>query len=76
AINSGRITRYAYAGQLVSLLGLSLQQLNYVLMLALRTLAAKLLVLMGLYLARWSTWRTRIEQVGQNQRQRLQPATP
>ncbi|MDO6683230.1 MULTISPECIES: sulfite exporter TauE/SafE family protein [unclassified Oceanobacter] len=75
AFNSGRITSYAFAGLLVSLLGLWLQQLNDVLMLALRTLAAILLVLMGLYVARWASWLTRIEQVGQYLWQRLQPAT-
>lgn len=73
--NSGRILSYTLAGLLVGSLGLWLQSLNDQLMLILRTSAAVMLVLMGLYVARWSTLLTRFEQLGNHLWKRLQPAT-
>jgi uncharacterized protein len=73
--NLGRISSYSLGGLLVGTLGLWLQSLNDLLMLGLRTLAAFLLILMGLYIGRWGNWLTRIEQVGQFLWKRLQPAT-
>ena len=75
AFNGGRITSYVVAGLIVSVLGLWLQQLNDLLTLVLRTLAAVMLMLMGLYIARWASWLTRIEQLGQHLWRLLQPAT-
>lgn len=73
--NLGRITSYSLAGLAVASLGLWLQDLHQSLMFGMRTLAGILLVLMGLYIARWATWLTRIEQIGQILWKRLQPAT-
>lgn len=73
--NGGRILSYTLAGLLVGSLGLWLQSLNDQLMLILRTLAAVMLVLMGLYVARWSALLTRFEQLGNHLWKRLQPAT-
>lgn len=73
--NLGRITSYGIAGLLVASLGLWLQNLNDMLLLVMRTLAAGLLILMGLYIARWATWLTRLEQAGQLLWKRLQPLT-
>lgn len=73
--NSGRILSYAIAGLLVGSLGLWLQGLHEGLMLSLRSIAGVLLILMGLYVARWASWLTRIEQLGQWLWKRLQPAT-
>ena len=73
--NSGRILSYAIAGAIVGVLGLWLQSLNDALMLALRTLAAVMLILMGLYIARWSMFLTRFEQLGQRLWKHLQPLT-
>ncbi|MDK2777624.1 MAG: sulfite exporter TauE/SafE family protein [Pseudomonadota bacterium] len=73
--NSGRILSYAIAGTIVGALGLWLQSLNDSLMLALRTLAAVMLILMGLYVARWSSLLTHFEQLGNILWKRLQPLT-
>lgn len=73
SFNLGRISSYTIAGLLVGLLGLWLQQQHDVLMIGLRSLAGIMLILMGLYIARWSTWLTRIEQLGQGVWRRLQP---
>ncbi|WP_430462128.1 sulfite exporter TauE/SafE family protein [Thalassolituus sp. LLYu03] len=73
--NGGRILSYTLAGLLVGSLGLWLQSLNDGLMLALRTVAAVMLILMGLYVARWSVLLTRFEQLGQHLWKRLQPMT-
>lgn len=73
--NSGRILSYTLAGLLVGALGLWLQSLHDSLMLILRTLAAVMLILMGLYVARWSSMLTRFEQLGQHLWKRIQPAT-
>lgn len=75
AFNSGRILSYTLAGALVGTLGLWLQGLHQDLMLVLRTVAAVMLVLMGLYVARWSLLLTRFEQAGSLIWKRLQPLT-
>lgn len=73
--NSGRILSYVVAGVLVSFLGLWLHDLHSVLMLSLRTIAALLLILMGLYVARWSMVLTHVERLGQRLWVHLQPRT-
>lgn len=73
--NLGRITSYGIAGLLVASLGLWLQGVNDLLLQLVRTLAAVLLVLMGLYIARWATWLTHLEQLGQHLWKHLQPLT-
>ena len=73
--NTGRIFSYAIAGLIVSLAGLWLAQQNAIPMLVLRTIAAVMLILMGLYVARWSTVLTRFEQAGNLLWKRLQPLT-
>jgi sulfite exporter TauE/SafE len=75
AFNLGRITSYGLAGLLVATLGLWLQGINDVLLQVMRTLAAVLLILMGLYIARWATWLTRLEQLGQSLWRHIQPLT-
>lgn len=74
AFNIGRISSYTFAGLIVGFLGLWLQQLHDGLMLSLRSLAGVMLILMGLYVARWASWLTRIEQLGQGLWKRLQPS--
>lgn len=74
AFNIGRISSYTFAGLIVGFLGLWLQQLHDGLMLSLRSLAGVMLILMGLYVARWTSWLTRIEQLGQGLWKRLQPS--
>lgn len=71
--NAGRISSYVLAGVLVSALGLWLQEQHQFFMLLLRALAGVLLILMGLYIARWATWLTRLEQLGQYLWRFLQP---
>lgn len=71
--NLGRISSYALAGALSGALGLWLQQQHQLFAFALRSLAGVLLVLMGLYVARWSTWLTHIEGLGQGIWKMLQP---
>lgn len=73
--NLGRITSYSIAGLLVSVLGLWLQSANDALIPIMRTVAAVLLILMGLYVARWASWLTRLEQLGQHIWKYLQPTT-
>lgn len=65
AFNIGRISSYALAGFLVGVLGLWLQQQHQILMIGLRSIAGIMLILMGLYIARWASWLTRVEQIGQ-----------
>ena len=74
AFNLGRISSYSAAGALVGLLGLWLQQQHDALLLLLRSIAGLMLVLMGLYVARWATWLTRVEQAGQWFWKRVQPS--
>lgn len=74
AFNSGRILSYTIAGMMVGFLGLWLQQLHDGLMLSLRSLAGVMLIMMGLYVARWASWLTRIEQLGQALWKHLQPS--
>lgn len=71
--NGGRITSYAMAGAIVGFAGLWLQSQHLWLMTGLRTLAGALLILMGLYIARWALWLTRLEQFGQRLWRHLQP---
>jgi sulfite exporter TauE/SafE len=73
SFNLGRIASYSIAGALVGWAGLWLQQQHDVLMLSLRTLAGVMLLLMGLYIAHWSSWLTRIEQLGQGFWRLIQP---
>ena len=73
--NSGRILSYAIAGCLVGALGLWLQELHTTLMIGLRLLAGVMLILMGLYIGRWSLLLTRIEQAGQVIWKPIQPFT-
>lgn len=73
--NAGRICSYALAGALVGAAGLWLQSQHQWLMIALRSLAGVLLILMGLYIARWALWLTRLEQLGQGLWRHLQPLT-
>jgi len=75
AFNGGRISSYAVAGLLVGAAGLWLQQLHDSLMLLLRSLAGVMLILMGLYVARWASWLTRIERLGNYLWRFLQPQT-
>ena len=71
--NFGRITSYTLAGLIVGSLGLWLSSLHEALMITLRSIAGLMLILMGLYVARWALWLTRIEQIGQLFWRRVQP---
>ena len=71
--NFGRITSYTLAGLIVGSLGLWLSSLHEALMFTLRSIAGVMLILMGLYVARWALWLTRIEQLGQLFWRRIQP---
>lgn len=73
--NSGRITSYAIAGALVSLLGLWLSDSHYLAQQALRILAGIMLILMGLYISRIWMLLTRFEAAGKLIWDRIQPLT-
>ncbi len=73
--NSGRLFSYTLLGLLVGSAGLWLSGLHDSLMLILRTLAALMLILMGLYIARWWMVLTRFEQLGKPLWNALQPLT-
>lgn len=73
--NSGRLLSYSLLGLLVSLAGLWLQSQHQTLMQGLRTVAAVMLILMGLYVARWWMLLTRFEQLGKPLWNLLQPLT-
>ncbi|WP_221798246.1 sulfite exporter TauE/SafE family protein [Oceanobacter mangrovi] len=75
AFNSGRILTYILLGALVASLGLWLQQLNDLMLLVLRSIAGLLLILMGLYVARWTSWLTWLEKSGQLLWKKVQPQT-
>lgn len=62
AYNIGRITSYAVAGALIGLLGYQISGGSTGIIL--RTLAAVLLILMGLYVAQWWQLLTRLERAG------------
>ncbi|UTW45344.1 sulfite exporter TauE/SafE family protein [bacterium SCSIO 12696] len=64
AYNLGRVISYSIAGALVGFLGLLSRQLHGDMMVALRTLAALLLVMMALYLADWWRGLVRLEKMG------------
>nr|WP_215730834.1 sulfite exporter TauE/SafE family protein [Pseudomonas lalucatii] len=71
--NLGRILSYATAGLLLGLAGWALASSPAAL--ALRVLAALLLIAMGLYLAGWWSGLTRIEALGGGLWRRIQPLT-
>ena len=71
--NLGRIFSYTLAGGIVGTLGLWLSELHTQMGLFLRTLAGLMLILMGLYIARWAMWLTRIEQIGKRIWSLVQP---
>ena len=71
--NLGRITSYACAGAMVSLLGLWLSDSHQLAQLVLRAIAGLLLMLMGLYVARWWMALTRLEALGNRLWRYLQP---
>lgn len=73
--NGGRLLSYALLGLLVGSLGLWLGSLHDQLMLVLRSIAALMLILMGLYVARWWMVLTRFEQLGKPVWNALQPIT-
>lgn len=73
--NGGRLLSYTLLGLLVGSLGLWLHSLHDSLMITLRTLAAVMLILMGLYVARWWMVLTRFEQLGKPLWDALQPLT-
>lgn len=62
AYNIGRISSYAVAGALIGLVGYQVSSGGAGI--ALRTLAALLLILMGLYVAQWWQILTRLERAG------------
>lgn len=62
AYNIGRISSYAIAGALIGLVGYQVSSGGAGI--ALRTLAALLLILMGLYVAQWWQILTRLERAG------------
>lgn len=71
AYNLGRITSYACAGLLLGLAGWAVASSPAAL--ALRVLAALLLIAMGLYLAGWWSGLTRIEALGRGLWRHIQP---
>ena len=72
AYNLGRILSYAAAGLLVGLAGWAVAKSPAAM--ALRVVAALLLIAMGLYLAGWWSGLTRIEAMGRGLWRHLQPA--
>ncbi|MHB0776316.1 sulfite exporter TauE/SafE family protein [Halomonas sp. WWR20] len=72
--NLGRIFSYMLAGTLVALLGSLLGHAMDTLALALRVLAAVMLILMALYIANWWKGLTRIEALGRHLWRRIEPA--
>ncbi|TBW10728.1 sulfite exporter TauE/SafE family protein [Azotobacter chroococcum] len=72
AYNLGRILSYATAGLLIGLGGWAVA--NSPAAIALRIVAALLLIAMGLYLTGWWSGLTRLEALGQGLWRRLQPA--
>ncbi len=62
--NLGRVLSYTCLGAFVASVGFWLKEQHILLMFTLRTLAAVLLILMGLYVARWLFWLTHLEQLG------------
>ena len=72
AYNLGRILSYACAGLLLGLAGWALASSPAAM--ALRVVAALLLIAMGLYLAGWWSGLTRIEALGRGLWRHIQPA--
>ncbi|MGE8114923.1 sulfite exporter TauE/SafE family protein [Pseudomonas sp. NPDC086566] len=72
AYNLGRILSYACAGLLLGLAGWALASSSAAM--ALRVVAALLLIAMGLYLAGWWSGLTRIEALGRGLWRHIQPA--
>jgi len=71
AYNLGRVSSYAVAGFLIGLAGLAVA--NSPAAMALRVVAALLLITMGLYLAGWWSGLTRIESLGRGLWRHIQP---
>jgi len=71
--NFGRIFSYTIAGLIVGSLGLWLAELHTQIGTVLRTIAGIMLILMGLYVARFAMWLTRIEQIGKGVWALVQP---
>lgn len=71
AYNLGRVSSYAVAGFLIGLAGLAVA--NSPAAMALRVVAALLLITMGLYLAGWWSGLTRIESLGRGLWCHIQP---
>lgn len=63
--NLGRILTYCFAGLVVASVGFWLKDQHQWLMYGLRSIAGILLIFMGLYIARWLLWLTRLEQLGE-----------
>lgn len=72
--NLGRLSSYTLAGFIVGYAGLWLGEQHQFLMLSLRTIAGIMLILMGLYLARWASWLTKVEAIGQFAWRYIQPS--
>jgi sulfite exporter TauE/SafE len=72
--NVGRLTSYTFAGFIVGYAGLWLGEQHQILMLTLRTIAGTMLILMGLYVAKWATWLTQVEKLGQGLWRFIQPS--
>ena len=70
--NAGRIISYTFIGFLAGVIGATLA-LNSQLLVLLRTVAALMLILMGLYVGQWWQGLTRIEAIGNRLWQRLSP---
>jgi len=71
AYNLGRVSSYAVAGFLIGLAGLAVA--NSPAAMALRVVAALLLITMGLYLAGWWSGLTHLERLGRGLWRQLQP---
>ncbi len=71
AYNLGRVLSYAFAGLLIGLAGWAVA--NSPAAMALRILAALLLISMGLYLAGWWAGLTRVEAIGRGLWRHIQP---
>lgn len=69
----GRVLSYALAGLLIGLLGMAAAHSQAQALSGMRTLAALLLIAMGLYLADWWRGLVHLERLGQGLWRRLQP---
>ncbi|UZE94653.1 sulfite exporter TauE/SafE family protein [Alkalimarinus alittae] len=71
--NVGRISSYSVAGLIVGTFGWLLADQSSVVFLGLRTFAATLLVLMGIYIAGWGNGLTLIEKAGSTLWRKVEP---